>query len=83
MSLNSNNFFFEAGVCFSHFSSLLTLQRNSNIFRFCSALFLSLPPSRVGLGGGGHLFGDDLGADLSALELQCPSEGVPELGQLL
>lgn len=46
-------------------------------------VFLSLPPSRVALGGGGHLFGDDLGADLSALELQRPSEGVPELGQLL
>lgn len=46
-------------------------------------VFLSLPPSRVALGGGGHLFGDDLGADLSALELQHPSEGVPELGQLL
>ena len=46
-------------------------------------VFLSLPPSRVGLGGGGHLFGDDLGADLSALELQHPSEGVPDLCQLL
>lgn len=42
----------------------------------------SLPPGWAWVGGG-HLFGEDLGADLSALELQRPSEGVPELGQLL
>lgn len=42
----------------------------------------SLPPSRVGLGSG-HLVGYDSGADFSALKLQRPSEGVPELGQLL
>ena len=44
--------------------------------------FLSLPPGWAWVGGG-HLFGEDLGADLSALKLQRPSEGVPELGQLL
>lgn len=33
--------------------------------------------------GGRHSFWDESGADLSVVKLQRPSQGVPELGQLL